>query len=209
MKTYSHSLCHVILTSLPTLNKCVITATVLSVIIEDLFRGSSYKLKLRITLFRLVNCWLRADLYLTLGSSNWVKICLDSSSRILESCPLMSLWLFCWWLWTSLCPVCRVCRKILFCSFGMSEFFLRSTLSCFSYEYCWLSHLGIYSDYALSIWTSPAKFKQFWLIYRFFKPEETRQTQEIKETFPKFCLKNLKNFQNLLVVFICANKNYI
>ena len=29
---------------------------------------------------------------LALDSSNWVKICLDSSSRILESCPLVSLY---------------------------------------------------------------------------------------------------------------------
>ena len=29
---------------------------------------------------------------LALDSSNWVKICLDSSSRILESCPFVSLY---------------------------------------------------------------------------------------------------------------------
>ena len=29
---------------------------------------------------------------LALDNSNWIKICLDSSSRILESCPLVSLY---------------------------------------------------------------------------------------------------------------------
>ena len=85
---------------------------------------------------------------LALDSSNWINICLDLSSRILESCPPMSLWLFCWWLWTSLCPVGQVCRKIIFCVFGMFEFFLRWTLFCFSIEYLWLSYLGIHSDHA-------------------------------------------------------------
>ena len=126
---------------------------------------------------------------LALNSSNWIKICLDSSSRIIQSCSLMSLWVFCGWLWTILCPVSQACRKIIFCSFGMFEFFLRSTLFCFSFEYCWLSHLGIHSDCALSIWACPAKFKQFRPIYRFFKPEKISQTQEIRETFMKFCLK--------------------
>ena len=31
-------------------------------------------------------------IHLALDSSNWVKICLDSPSRILESCPLVSLY---------------------------------------------------------------------------------------------------------------------
>ena len=51
-----------------------------------------------------------------LDSSNWIKICVDPSSRTLESCLLMSLWLFCWWLWQSLCLVYQVCPKITFCS---------------------------------------------------------------------------------------------
>ena len=68
---------------------------------------------------------------LALVSSNWIKIGLDSSSRILESCPLVSLWLtLYWWLWISLCSMCQVCRKTIFCSFVMFEFFLRSTLFC-------------------------------------------------------------------------------
>ena len=72
---------------------------------------------------------------LDLGSSNWIKIGLDSSSRILESCPLVSYWLFLyWWLWISLCSMCQVCRKTIFCSFVMFEFFLRSTLFCFYYS---------------------------------------------------------------------------
>ena len=49
----------------------------------------------------------------------------------------------------------------LFCSFGMFEFLLRSTLFCFSFEYCWFSYLGVHSDCTLSIWTSPSKFKKF------------------------------------------------
>ena len=56
---------------------------------------------------------------LALDSWNWIEICLDSSSRILESCSLMSLWLFCWWLWASLYSVCQVCREIIFFSFSM------------------------------------------------------------------------------------------
>ena len=96
---------------------------------------------------------------LALDSSNWINICLDSPSRILESCPLMSLWLFCWWLWPSPCLAYQVCRKIIFCSFGMFQFFVRSKLFCLSFEYCWLSYHGIHSDCVWSIWASPAKFK--------------------------------------------------
>ena len=103
---------------------------------------------------------------LALGSLNWIKICLDSSSRILKSCSLMSLWLCCWWLWTSLCPMYQVCCKIIFCSFGMFEFFLKSTSFCFSFKYCWLSYLGIHSDCALTILASTAKFKEFRPIYK-------------------------------------------
>ena len=80
---------------------------------------------------------------LALDSSNWIKICLDSSSRILELHSLMSFWLFCRWLWTSLCPVCQVCHMIIFCSFGIFEFLLRSTLFCFSFEYCRFSYLAM------------------------------------------------------------------
>ena len=69
-------------------------------------------------------CWslLWAGLHLmyfinvALDSSNWIKICVDPSSRTLESCLLTFLWLFCWWLWQSLCLVCQVCPKITFCS---------------------------------------------------------------------------------------------
>ena len=60
-----------------------------------------YKLKLHCHTF--LACWLltsNRSLYnvfyirLALDSSNWIKICLDSSSRILESCPFGSPWLF-------------------------------------------------------------------------------------------------------------------
>ena len=127
-----------------------------------------YKLKLHNHVFSA--CWLltfsRSLLNVVyicsaLDSSNWIKICLDSSSRIIESHHLMFLWFFYWWLWVSLCPVSQDCPKILFCSFGMFEFFLRSTLFCFSFEYCWLSSLRIHSNCTLSIWANPAKFKQF------------------------------------------------
>ena len=42
---------------------------------------------------------------LALDSSNWVKICLDSSSRILESCPLVSLFSLLKTLNKSMCSV--------------------------------------------------------------------------------------------------------
>ena len=83
-------------------------------------------LKLRCHAFLV--CWLLTlsrslfnvfYIRLALDRSNWIEICLNSSSRILESCSLMSLSLFCWWLWTSLYPMCLVCREIIFCSFGM------------------------------------------------------------------------------------------
>ena len=145
---------------------------------------------------------------LALDSSNWIKICLDSSSRILELHSLMSFWLFCRWLWTSLCPVCQVCHMIIFCSFGIFVFLLRSTLFCFSFEYCRFSYLAIRSDYALSIWASPAKFKQFRPIYRFFKPEKLSQTQEITETFTKFCLEaDFQTWFHFGCVFFLTNKN--
>ena len=124
---------------------------------------------------------------MALASSNRIKIFLNSSARILESCSLMSLWLFCWWLWTSQCSVYQVCRKIIFCSFGMFEFLLRSILFCLSFEYCWFYNLGVHSDFALSIWASPAKFKQFWPIYRFFQPEKFGQTQKLEKQ--KYCLR--------------------
>ena len=170
MKTYSHSVMSFWLLCRLKTSVWSLQLLFLSVIIE-------YRSVLRWQ-FRssasLSACWLLtlfADLIMSrtlfnvfyirsaLDSSNWIKICLDSSSRILQPCCIISSWLFCWWLWTSLCPVYQVCCKIIFCSFGMFEFFPRSTLFCFSFGYCWLSYLVIYSDCALSIWASPAKFK--------------------------------------------------
>ena len=72
---------------------------------------------------------------LALDSLNWIKICLNSSARILESCSLMSLSLF----YGDFEQVNVHCVKPavrLFSSFGMFEFLLRSTLFCFSFEYC-------------------------------------------------------------------------
>ena len=72
---------------------------------------------------------------------------------------------------------------------GIFEFLLRSTLFCFSFEYCRFFHLGIHSDCALSIRASPVKFKCFRPIYRLFKHERLSQTQQIREIFTNFCLK--------------------
>ena len=54
-----------------------------------------------VTLFRLFGYWLWTGLYLMCFIyvwlwivQNWIKIFLNSSSRILESCPLVSFWLF-------------------------------------------------------------------------------------------------------------------
>ena len=143
----------------------------------------------------LLACWLLTlsrSLFnvfykrLALDSSNWIKICLNSSARILESCSLMFLG--------------QACRKIIFCSFGMFEFLLKSTLFCFSFKYCWFSCLGVHSNCALSIWASPSKFMHFRPIYRFFKPEKLSQTQEIRETLTKFCLKA---YLCLYLCFLC------
>ena len=145
------------------------------------------------------------NIRLALDSSNWIKICLDSSSRILESC--LTPWLFCWWLWTSLCLVTQVCRKIIFCRFGMFKFLLRSTLFYSIFEYCSLSYLGIHSDCAWSIWASPAKFKQFRPIYvssslrKLVKPKKSERHSRI------FVWKLISKPGCVLVVFICAIKN--
>ena len=141
---------------------------------------------------------------MALNSSNWIKICLNSSARNPESCSFISFWLFFLWVWTSLCPVRQVCRKFIFCSFGMFEFFLRSTLFCCSFEYCWFSYLGVHSDCTLSIWASPAKFKQFRPIYHFFKPEKLSQTQEIESWF-----SNLVTFFVVFFLQIKINSIYI
>ena len=74
-------------------------------------------------------------------------------------------------------------------AFGLLLLFSHRTRFIQYFEYCWYSYLGVHSDRVLSIWVSPAKFKQFQPIYRFFKPEKLSQTQEIWEVFTKFCLK--------------------
>ena len=56
------------------------------------------------------------------------------------------------------------------------------------FDYCWFSYLGVHSNCILSIWVSPAKFKQFRSIFRSFKSKNFSQTQEIRETFTKFYL---------------------
>ena len=134
------------------------------------------------------------NIRLALDSSNWIKICLDSSSRILESC--LTPWL-----------VTQVCRKIIFCRFGMFKFLLRSTLFYSIFEYYSLSYLGIHSDCAWSIWASPAKFKQFRPIYvssslrKLVKPKKSERHSRI------FVWKLISKPGCVLVVFICANKN--
>ena len=67
----------------------------------DLLLGGSYKLKRHCHTFLASWLQLWGGLYLmcftyvlALDISNWIKICLGSSSRILKSCPLLSLWLF-------------------------------------------------------------------------------------------------------------------
>ena len=131
---------------------------------------------------------------LALDSSNWIKICLDWSSRILESC---SLWLFSWWLWTS--PVRHVCH--IFCSFAMFEFLLKSGLFSFSFEYCWLSFL-------VFIVVVPGQFEQvllnlssFRASYRFIKPEKIGQTQRNQREILEVFFESL--FSNLFVFWLC------
>ena len=135
----------------------------------------------------------------------------DLSPRILASCSLMPLWLFCWSLWTSLYPAYQVCRKIILCSFGMFEFFLRSTLFCFSFEYCWLSYLGIHSDFALSIWASPAKFKHFPPIQVSSSLRKLVKPKKSERHSRSFLWKLNSKPSCVLVVFICAkwNKQYM
>ena len=70
----------------------------LSLLNIDLFRGGSYEPKWRGHAFLACCLPLWPGLYLmffirlALDSSNLVKICLDSSSRIFEPCPLVSLY---------------------------------------------------------------------------------------------------------------------
>ena len=127
--------------------------------------------------------------HLAMDSSHWMRSCLDSSSRIL----------LCWWLWTSLYPVCQVCRKIIFCSFGMFEFLLRSKLFCFSSECGRFSYLGIHFDCALSLWASPVQ--PFRPIYRFLKPDRfspiPRDQRNIHEVLCE------SSFSNLIAFWLC------
>ena len=137
------------------------------------------KFKLKLSCHAFLVCWLLTlsrsffnvfHIRLALDSSNWIEISLDYSSRILESCSLISPWLFCWWLWTSLYRVCQVCREIIFCSFGMFvSFFLRSTLFCFSFEYCWFFYLGIYFDRASSSFTRTWEITEIDINYNLWK----------------------------------------
>ena len=167
MKTYGHSvmsfrlLCR-LWTSVCSLQQlfCLLSLNI------DLFQGGSYKLKWRCHAFLafwlpLWTGFLIATLFfirLALDSSNWIKICLDSSSRILESCPLVSLYPLLVTLNKSMSSVSSLPQDYIL-QFWYVQVFLRSTLFCFSFEYCWLSYLGIYSDCVWPIWASPAKFK--------------------------------------------------
>ena len=152
LKTYSHSvmsfrlLCRLWTSVWPLLQLfCLLSLNI------DLFQGGSYKLKWRCHAF--LACWLSlwAGLYLMCFIYFWLWIVQTRSRFVyihhqgLLSHALSCLFTLCWRLSASLCPLCQVCRKTIFCSFGMFKFFLRSTLFCFSFEYCWLSYLGIYS----------------------------------------------------------------
>ena len=142
-------------------------------------------------------------------SSNWIKICLNSSARILESFSSTLLILFNSFVgdFEQVYVQCVKSALRLFCSFGMFEFLLRSTLFCLSFEYCWSSYLGVHSDCALSIWVSPSKFKQLQPIYHFLKPEKLSQTQEIRIKFTKFVWKLISKPGCIFVGSFCANKN--
>ena len=135
MKTYSHSvmlsrlLCR-LWTSVWSLQQLFLSAIIIEYrsVLEWWFRSWNYVVEL----FQIIDCCFRVGLYLM--SVIYVWLCIDQTgyrSRVLESCSLMSLWVVCWWLSTSLCPVCHVCRKIVFFIFGIFEFFLRLTLFCF------------------------------------------------------------------------------
>ena len=143
----------------------------------DLFRGGSSWAEIAMSCFfgLLIAIFSRSlfnvfHIRLALACSNWIKTCLDSSSRILESCPLISFWHFCWYFeqvhvkWVK--SAVRLCFVVLAC--------LRSSwgqhYSVLALDTVHSPYLGIHSDYALSFWAIPAKHKQFRPIYRFFQP---------------------------------------
>ena len=127
---------------------------------------------------------------MALDSSNWIKICLDSSWKILESCPLMSLWLFLddFEQIYAQCIMSAV-RLYLISSpdVNIILFQLWILLILLSSYSPWSYH--IHPDRALSVWENPAKFMQFRSIYCFFKPEKLSQTQRIRKKLIIFCLK--------------------
>ena len=144
---------------------------------------------------------------LALDSPNWIKICLDSSSRIFESCSLMSHWLFCWWLWASLFPVCQVFLRLYFV-----------VLVCLGFS---LGHY--YSVSALNIVNSPI------LVFIPIVPWQFEQVvpnlSSFDQSMVSSSLRNLAKSNKLekhsrsiiwrliskldrvLVVFFCANQN--
>ena len=146
-------------------------------------------------------------IHLALACSNWIKTCLDSSSRILESCPLISFWHFCWYFeqvhvkWVK--SAVRLCFVVLAC--------LRSS---------WGQH---YSVLALNTVHSPilvftpimhCRFEQFLPNISSFD-QSTVSSSLRKLVKPKKSDKHSRSFvwkliskpSCVLVVFICANKN--
>ena len=88
----------------------------------------------------------------------------------------------------------------------MFEFFLRSTLFCFSFEYCWLSCLGIHFDCALSVKVLPnlSSFDQSTVsssLRKFVKPKKSEKHSQSSVS------KIISKPGCGLVVIICANKN--
>ena len=95
--------------------------------------------------FRLLIATLSRSLFnvfyirLALDSSNWIKICLDSSSRILELCPLMSLY-----------SLLVTLNKSMSSVSSLSQDYIFAVLVCLSFF--WSQHCSVL---ALNIVDSP------------------------------------------------------
>ena len=119
----------------------------------------------------------------------------------------MSLWLFCWWLWTSLCPVCKVCCKIIFCRFGMFEFSLR--------QHCFVLALNIVDSPTLVfIPIVPCQFEQVLPNLRSFDQSivssshrNLAKPKKVEKHLPSFVWEPISKLDCVLVGFFCANKN--
>ena len=116
----------------------------------------------------------------------------------------------CWWLWSSLCSVCQVCRKIIFCSFGMFEFSLRSTLFCFSFN----SSDIVDSPILVFFPIVPCQFEQ--VLPNLSSFDQSIVSSSLRKLVkPKKLEKHSGSFfwklifkpGRVLVVFFCASKN--